>query len=135
MGIIDWIFGTKKKGTGGCPACSEPMKHETYEGVTIDRCSTCQGTWVDDGELETIVARREKTIDSKLAVKMKVLKDWKVASGEANSNRTCPRCGSAMRTVNYKQVPGLQIEKCTRNCGVWLDHDELEKIQAYEESA
>lgn len=134
MGIFNLIFGNKSKGTGGCPACNEPMKHEKYEGVEIDRCSICQGTWLDDGELDTIVARREQAIDSKLAVKMKVLKEWKVSAGEANSPRLCPRCGSALRTVNYKQVPGLQIEKCARNCGLWLDHKELEKVQAYEES-
>lgn len=131
--VFGWLFG--KKGTGLCPACKEKMALENYEGVKIDRCNSCQGTWCDKGELQQIIETKEKTFDSKMIVKLKVLKDWKVSAGEANSDRPCPRCGKMMRTVNYKDVPGLLIEKCQKNCGVWLDKNELEKVQALEENA
>lgn len=133
MGLFDWLFG--KKGTGNCPACKESMGQEEYEGVTIDRCPTCQGTWLDKGELETIIETRDKTFSTKMIVKLKVLSEWKVAGGESSSvDRHCPRCDKVMKTLNYAQLPGLQIERCQASCGVWLDRNELEKIQVYEEN-
>lgn len=37
----------------------------------------------------------------------------------------CPRCGSELVRVHYRQV---EIDKCSRCDGVWLDCGELERI-------
>ena len=132
MGLFRWLFGRKR--SADCPVCEQGLTEEAYEGVTIDRCGICGGTWLDEGELDTIVETREKTFSSRMVVKLKVLAEWKVLHGETESDRRCPRCTTPMRTANYQEVPGLQIEKCAKNCGVWLDRNELEKIQVYEEN-
>ena len=41
-----------------CPRDGEPLVARELLGVTVEECPTCQGTWLDRGELET-VARRE----------------------------------------------------------------------------
>ena len=37
-----------------CPACKKPMVSFEFEGVEIDRCLECGGTWLDAGELELL---------------------------------------------------------------------------------
>jgi len=32
-----------------CPACKEPLVVFELDGVEIDRCLRCGGTWLDDG--------------------------------------------------------------------------------------
>lgn len=132
--LVKKLFGSGPTGSGNCPACKDPLGSETYEGVQIDRCPTCSGTWCDAGELDTIIERKDETINARLIVKFKVMRDWKAAAGEKASDRVCPRCDGKMTSINYKQVPGLVIERCDATCGVWLDKGELEKIQAFEES-
>jgi Zn-finger nucleic acid-binding protein len=37
------------------------MKTEDLEGVEIDRCTFCEGFFVDPGELEELFLKREQT--------------------------------------------------------------------------
>lgn len=34
-----------------CPGCGEAMERFEKEGVTLDQCTTCRGTWFDMGEI------------------------------------------------------------------------------------
>jgi hypothetical protein len=40
-----------------CPKCANDLKEEDVAGVTIDRCVSCGGIFLDRGELEEIVLR------------------------------------------------------------------------------
>lgn len=37
-----------------CPACGGLMDDETFEKITIDVCTSCQGVWLDKGELDAL---------------------------------------------------------------------------------
>lgn len=41
--------------TMSCPRCSGKLHAETYDEVSIDRCDTCGGVWLDAGELEQLI--------------------------------------------------------------------------------
>jgi Transcription factor zinc-finger len=43
-----------------CPIDDTPLAAEHRSGVTLDRCPSCDGVWLDSGELELVVqpARR-----------------------------------------------------------------------------
>ena len=43
-----------------CPKCGMEMIEINYKGIEIDKCSECEGIWLDAGELEA-VAKLEKT--------------------------------------------------------------------------
>ena len=43
-----------------CPFCKTPMDKIKRANVTVDRCSNCNGIWLDKGELDKIVIRRKK---------------------------------------------------------------------------
>ncbi len=63
----DQYFETQNKGAlarlknrpqGGkrtCPITQDPLEQITTMGVVIDRCPTCGGVWLDNGELEQIL--------------------------------------------------------------------------------
>jgi len=40
-----------------CPRCTSPMEELDRDGISIDRCTSCRGVWLDRGELERLTAR------------------------------------------------------------------------------
>jgi hypothetical protein len=44
-----------------CPKCGMELIEIDYRGIKVDKCSECQGVWLDAGELET-AAGLEKTV-------------------------------------------------------------------------
>lgn len=42
-----------------CPKCGHDMKEEDFQAVTIDRCTFCEGIYLDAGELETLFVRKD----------------------------------------------------------------------------
>ena len=43
-----------------CPKCGMELIEIDYKGTKIDKCSECEGVWLDAGEME-VVARMEKS--------------------------------------------------------------------------
>lgn len=43
-----------------CPKCGMELIEIDYKRIKVDRCSECEGIWLDAGELET-VSKLEKT--------------------------------------------------------------------------
>src|SRR4026208_2340605 len=40
-----------------CPKRSGNLEGYTFQGMALDRCHTCDGIWLDKGELEMIVRK------------------------------------------------------------------------------
>jgi uncharacterized protein len=113
-----------------CAGCEAGMQEFVLDGVTIDRCDRCGGVWLDAGEADDLVKKEPEGKDAMRAVKYELLRKWKVAASEPRpTERTCPRCDEHLARVNYKDVPGVQVDKCPKDCGLYLDRGELEKIR------
>lgn len=41
-----------------CPKCGHDLATENYSGVEIDRCTFCEGIWMDAGELEELFEKK-----------------------------------------------------------------------------
>jgi hypothetical protein len=39
---------------GRCPKCASPLVELHLRGIEVDRCSGCQGIWLDFGELDRL---------------------------------------------------------------------------------
>lgn len=116
-----------------CPRCKTPaLSPERYEGVTIDRCSTCKGVWLDKGELHKIVSVQEETFTDDIIDETLDNVFQGVPVEEQNHDLSCPKCGVAMKPVNYLIESGIIIDRCAQH-GVWLDGKELEKVQVMKE--
>lgn len=48
-----------------CPKCGMDLIEIDYKGIKVDKCSSCEGIWLDAGELES-VSRLEKSVLDKL---------------------------------------------------------------------
>jgi hypothetical protein len=44
-----------------CPKCGHDLKAENLDGIEIDRCSYCEGFFVDAGELEQLFLVRQQS--------------------------------------------------------------------------
>lgn len=40
-----------------CPKCGMELETIAVRGVQVDRCFSCNGTWLDEGELETLAGK------------------------------------------------------------------------------
>jgi len=48
-----------------CPKCGMELIEIDYKGIKVDKCSECEGVWLDAGELAA-VSKMEKTVLDKL---------------------------------------------------------------------
>ncbi len=75
-----------------CPACKKPMIALELEGIEIDHCLDCGGTWLDAGEIEAI-SERAGGDPGKLANAIDAAADG------PRGLRRCPRCRRKLRTI------------------------------------
>ena len=113
-----------------CPACKNPMVELELDGVMIDRCERCGGVWLDAGEADDLVKKTHSPREALKKKKLELLRQWKVAAVNPREvDRACLRCERNLVRVNYKDIPGLQVDKCPDDCGIYLDKGELEKVR------
>ncbi len=103
-----------------CPACKEALIVFELDGVEIDRCLKCGGTWLDDGEIDAL-ARLAGGAPDPLHAAIAAAGDGK--PGE----RRCVRCATKMKLVTVQNV---ELDRCPRGHGLWFDKSEMETLIA-----
>ena len=112
-----------------CLRCSAELKAKTYEGVEIDQCPKCHGTWLDDKELGKIVQAQDSKFSPEIIHETMVRAFEGVPAEERRTLDPCLKCGKAMVAVNYQYGSGVIIDRCNDGHGIWLDAHELENAQ------
>jgi hypothetical protein len=46
-----------------CPKCGMDLAEIDYRGLKIDKCTGCEGVWLDSGELERVAALDKGAVD------------------------------------------------------------------------
>ena len=46
-----------------CPKCGMPLIEIDYHGISVDKCSECDGVWLDAGELEQVANMEKGKLD------------------------------------------------------------------------
>ncbi|MDP2854278.1 MAG: zf-TFIIB domain-containing protein [Smithellaceae bacterium] len=54
-----------------CPKCGMHLIEIDYRNIKIDKCSECEGIWLDAGELEPIIKMEKSGLDKLFSVFMK----------------------------------------------------------------
>jgi Zn-finger nucleic acid-binding protein len=93
------------------------------EGVEIDRCVTCHGTWLDNGELQLIAQRAGVAPGG-------VTEALVAAQGARGGRRRCPRCLRRLEMIHLGQSSPLEIDRCPGGCGLWFDDGEMQQFIA-----
>ena len=104
-----------------CPECDEPLIAYELEGIEIDRCVVCGGTWLDTGELE-LIAERAGAEPGGLSDAIENAKPV------AHEKRRCPRCGKKLETIILDKGEKIELERCPLGHGLWLDKGELTTV-------
>lgn len=118
-----------------CPRDGAALRTIRYETEAVNLCPTCGGIWCDHDELTKIVASRERVFDEQELVDLSSDKSKSQVIGdhELTSSLACVVCAKTMRRLNYAYNSGVIIDRCNSGHGVWLDKDELEKLQVFAE--
>jgi Zn-finger nucleic acid-binding protein len=118
-----------------CPRDGSELVSRIYEAdVEIDECPTCQGTFLDHGELERIQAAIEKDHRKDLATPVDAVRDELAAEREeALPLVDCPKCGARMERRRYGLGSQTVIDSCPSGEGLWLDRGELEALERFYE--
>jgi uncharacterized protein len=51
-----------------CPKCGMNLVEIDYKSIKVDRCSSCEGVWLDTGELAQIVNLEKGALDKLFSV-------------------------------------------------------------------
>jgi hypothetical protein len=51
-----------------CPKCGMELIQIDYKGIEIDKCSECEGVWLDAGELEAVAKLEKMGLDKLFSV-------------------------------------------------------------------
>lgn len=115
-----------------CPLCGTDLRELEYEGVHVHTCDDCGGEVIGHDELRHIVRIREETFSDALRAELESRTPTYGISDHELSNRrslTCPTCQGPMVVINYGGDSGVFIDRCGKCSTMFLDHEELEKIQ------
>jgi len=110
-----------------CPKCQlENIGEFSIEGVTINRCAACDGTWFDAHELSELLAEDARHVSALLRSRSHDQADDKKGQ--------CPRDGAALLRVYSSIDKAVIIDACPECHGIWLDAGEFEKLFAAKHS-
>jgi Zn-finger nucleic acid-binding protein len=88
------------------------------EGIEIDHCVSCGGTWLDAGELVSITeAAGIESGELERALET-------TGKGKRTALR-CPRCPSKLRTISIGLAEKVQLDRCPSGHGLWFDRGEM----------
>jgi Zn finger protein HypA/HybF involved in hydrogenase expression len=51
-----------------CPKCGMNLVEIDYKSIKVDRCSSCEGVWLDAGELGQVVKLEKSSLDKLFSV-------------------------------------------------------------------
>jgi len=103
-----------------CPVCKDPMIVIELNEVEIDYCTSCNGIWLDAGELELLIEDEQE--------RELLLSSFKKDSENREKSYKCPICNKRMDKVYVGENNDVLIDKCTDNDGLWFDKGELKHV-------
>ncbi len=100
-----------------CPRCKKPLIILELDRVEIDYCASCQGVWLDSGELELLLeSSRQTNIE------------YHPDTDARERPLKCPRCHKKMDKIRSGKDRPVLLDSCKNGHGLWFDGGELERI-------
>lgn len=120
-----------------CPIDHNELSKEIYENaVEIERCTLCQGAWLDKGELEKIQEVKVNDYASELnRITDYVGNAFSMAASQSKAAVICPVCDVELERRAYGYSSQIVIDSCIHGHGVWLDKNELKALEVFYEKS
>ncbi len=104
-----------------CPTCKKGLIILELDQIEIDFCHSCGGIWLDEGELELLLAGTVER-DS-------LLSSFEIDVTGEEKKVKCPLCRERMEKMFCGiDENKIRIDKCKKNEGYWFNKGELESI-------
>jgi len=108
-----------------CPECQTKMETIKEPDLEYEKCSKCDGIYLDDGELNILAIGHSCNVE---------LSFINLAEKPDYINKVCPKCNDNMTRVTVGQFSYIYFDYC-RNCGgYFLDDSKKERINYYLET-
>lgn len=89
--------------------------------VEIDHCVSCDGIWLDAGELELLLQDRR--------IAAELIESFQKDPNSKEKARRCPICDGKMdKIIVGNSAEPLVIDRCPKGDGLWFDKNELQNI-------
>ena len=100
-----------------CPKCHHGMEEVTHDGISIDRCTHCDGIWFDTGE-ELLLKGSDgsQVVDSGSRTEGQ---KW-----DSHADINCPHCGKKMEKSADPKQKHIWYEVCADH-GIFMDAGEF----------
>ncbi len=106
-----------------CPKCQAATLAELkIEGVTVDRCAECGGTWFDAQELSQLLAEDARQV-------AELRRGGNDARLDDKRGR-CPRDSAELLRIYSAIDRSVTLDACADCHGIWLDAGEFAKLFA-----
>ena len=129
--IQTYTIGTGGSGGGGggvyfsgamrCPKCRSDMKQINVDDTIVDRCTTCNGIWFDEGEVEALSNK-----ETAAAIDTGTTDTGKLHN--TIDDYRCPRCGGQMEKKVDPQQQHIWYETCNDCKGSFFDAGEFRDL-------
>jgi uncharacterized protein len=103
-----------------CPNCDSTLAPKKRDGVDMEVCESCGGTWLGSRELAQL---EDEVFDFGDDEKGSLM------LGSLPTDRKCPQCGKPMQSFQYR-LYDLTMDLCDAGHGYWLDAGEDKRVLA-----
>jgi Zn-finger nucleic acid-binding protein len=107
-----------------CPKCDELLWQRTFDGVSLEGCKSCGGTWFDARELDQILQ------DPNLLLTVEnAFRRGEQLPMRPRATNLCPVCRKPLIAFRHPKIPTVALESCPKCHGVWADEGKLSEIR------
>lgn len=103
-----------------CPVCNELMIVLELEQIEIDYCTSCEGIWLDGGELELLLEEASGKEELFSSFKEQLTSDEKITR--------CPICFKKMEKIIVGVENKVLLDRCKDHHGIWFNKGELYEV-------
>ena len=109
-----------------------PLLREMMIGASIQVscCPTCAGLWLAEGDLRSLLQQTALEKEDPLELALTMRRWARERAMQDDPEAPCPGCGAEMLRHEWKQSQ-VMVDRCLDCAGLWLDGDELDKIERY----
>jgi Zn-finger nucleic acid-binding protein len=114
-----------------CPRCASVLQPVEYDSQIVQVCPDCKGEWLQADELQKIVEHHDEVFTAQeIASLDAVNKEIFTTEKDDHDELNCPVCKNVqMEHFNYGETSGIVLHKCTGCGGIWMDKDQLKKVE------
>ncbi len=116
-----------------CPQCASDLDPLSYEGVTVHACDTCGGEFLEADELRGLTRAAREGFSTEERRLLDERHPQPPIPAQTRRVRCCPGCGEPMDPVSFGGETGILVDRCGSCEGLWIDREELERIQVLRE--